>query len=471
MQSNVWLVGPCRMPAVLLLALAITLGGCKDLTSNPGLPAGTPNPTFYNTKAGALGMRNAAVAQIEQALPQYLVDAGLLADELEDYSTGASQGTLVSQQGISDPLDERILPEGSNGGSVDYSNLQNVRAFANQAIGALATYDTAATDTATSKMLRGELYALEGYAEIMLADFFCSGVPLSTLDYQHDFTYHASSSTAQVYLDAVAKFNTALTLADTSTQVLNLARVGKGRAFLDLGGPAYNDSAAAAVAAVPDGFQYQLMGSWGSSDNPTFVLTRVATVSDGEGSNGLSFRSSGDPRTAVDTVATTDTNHTTGQVFPLPTPLFIPIKYSAALSNAGYAPITVADWIEARLITAEAQLQPASAPAGPWLATLNQLRESIQLRDTTDPGTAHGRIALLFHERAFWLFLTGHRQGDLRRLLRQYGQYGFNFQNQVYPTGVYLAPGSGLYGTDVTAPIPTTEYANPLFHGCLSRGA
>ena len=68
--------------------------------------------------------------------------------------------------------------------------------------------------------------------------------------------------------------------------------------------------------------------------------------------------------------------------------------------------------------------------------------------------------------------MTGHRQGDLRRLLRQYGQpYGFGQDYQVYPTGQYLAPGTGLYGSDVTAPIPTTEYANHLFHGCLSRGA
>ena len=35
-----------------------------------------------------------------------------------------------------------------------------------------------------------------------------------------------------------------------------------------------------------------------------------------------------------------------------------------------------------------------------------------------DPGTPDGRVDLLFHERAFWLYLTGHRQGDLRRLIR-----------------------------------------------------
>ena len=29
---------------------------------------------------------------------------------------------------------------------------------------------------------------------------------------------------------------------------------------------------------------------------------------------------------------------------------------------------------------------------------------------------------LLFSERAFWMFATGHRLGDMRRLIRQYGR-------------------------------------------------
>ena len=459
-----------RMPTILFLVF--TLGGCKDLTSNPGLPAGTPDPASYNNKAGALGMRNAAIFQVETTLPSYIVDAGLLTDELEDRRTTTTLGVLEAQSLVSDPLDERILSEGTAGGSTDYLNLQNVRALTNQAIGALTTYDTAAPDTVTSKVMRGELYALEGYAEIMLADLFCSGVPLSTFDFQKDFTYHASSTAAQVYQDAVAKFETALALADTSSQVLNLARVGKGRAFLDLG---QYDSAAAAVTAVPNGFQYQLATVWqGCSGCEPNALNSVATVSDREGNNGLPYRSGGDLRTAVDTVATMDTNSTTGQISPLPVPLVLPVKYAATLTisgvGTGYVPISVANGIEAQLIRAEAELQPVSAPSGPWITTLNQLRESIGLRDTTDPVTVSGRIALLFHERAYWLFVTGHRQGDLRRLIRQYGQYGFT-PDQVYPAGLYLAPGTGQYGADINAPIPTTEDANPLFHGCLSRGA
>jgi hypothetical protein len=77
---------------------------------------------------------------------------------------------------------------------------------------------------------------------------------------------------------------------------------------------------------------------------------------------------------------------------------------------------------------------------------------------------ADARVDLLFRERAFWLFITGHRQGDLRRLIRQYHRR----QENVYPTGLY-AGGLSAYGNDVTAPIPPNERVNPLFTGCINR--
>ena len=85
-----------------------------------------------------------------------------------------------------------------------------------------------------------------------------------------------------------------------------------------------------------------------------------------------------------------------------------------------------------------------------------------------DPGTDSARVVLIFDERAAWLYLTGERQGDLRRLLRQYTTW-FRRPNQVYPTGVYPAA-VGQYGNDVNAPLPETESINPLFTGCHDRG-
>jgi len=82
------------------------------------------------------------------------------------------------------------------------------------------------------------------------------------------------------------------------------------------------------------------------------------------------------------------------------------------------------------------------------------------------PTTQAAAVSLLFEERAKWLYLTGHRLGDLRRLVRQYGRAA----NTVFPTGNLPAPLAGVYGNDVNLPIPFDEKNNPkATAGCLDR--
>ena len=84
----------------------------------------------------------------------------------------------------------------------------------------------------------------------------------------------------------------------------------------------------------------------------------------------------------------------------------------------------------------------------------------------SDPGTREGRIRQLFDERDKWMWFTGHRLGDLRRMIRQ---YGFT-QDQVFPTGAPIF--GGTYGTDVNFPLPFQEANNPNFDGqCFDREA
>jgi hypothetical protein len=172
------------------------------------------------------------------------------------------------------------------------------------------------------------------------------------------------------------------------------------------------------------------------------------------------------------------------------TALRIPLKFEANLSF-----IPLATGIEARLIEAEAALK-AGQPAT-WLMDLNALRNSgctVSGADTTcslgtgqvpsqtvglpslsDPETDSGRVSLQFRERAFWLFGTGTRLGDLRRLMRQYGRT----QDAVFPTGAYanghnpsLPAPIPTYGTDVSLTLPTPQngamITNPSYRGCLS---
>ena len=83
----------------------------------------------------------------------------------------------------------------------------------------------------------------------------------------------------------------------------------------------------------------------------------------------------------------------------------------------------------------------------------------------TDPGDATARTDLMFRERAFWMFGTGHRLGDLRRLIRQYGRAA----ETIFPTGSY--PKGGNYDTDVNIPLSADEANNPNFIGCSDRNA
>ena len=76
----------------------------------------------------------------------------------------------------------------------------------------------------------------------------------------------------------------------------------------------------------------------------------------------------------------------------------------------------------------------------------------------TDPGTATGRVDLHFRERAFWFYLTAHRLGDLRRLVRQYGRA----IESVYPTGAYHKQGL-TRGTQATLRVPQVEQNNPNY--------
>jgi hypothetical protein len=133
----------------------------------------------------------------------------------------------------------------------------------------------------------------------------------------------------------------------------------------------------------------------------------------------------------------------------------------------------LASGVEARLIEAEAALRRGDAVT--WLAKLNALRAaapghigrlypnqkvgfvSNPLTPLVDPVTPDARIDLMFRERAFWLFATGHRLGDLRRLVRQYGRA----PDSVFPSGPHFR--GGTFGTDVNYPVPFAEQNNKSF--------
>jgi hypothetical protein len=492
---SVFMSTSLRARITIAMSLATLLWSCspENLVNNAPLPPDVPDPTQTQTPAGAIASYRGALLQLRSAFAgnpdSYVPVSGLLTDELRSGRMG-EPGSIFG----SELVDSRFLLEDPGIGEDSttafpvrtlYGLLQRVRGQARQARGALHAY---APDAPIA--LTGHLYAVEAYGEVLLADLYCSGIPLSTLDFGGDFTYQPGSSTADVYRHAITYFDSALAIASDTARIMNLATVGKGRALLAL---AEYDAAATAVANVPDDFRYELTfdpsssgGSTGTNllSNRNYVwndfanqdITEPVTMVDREGDHGLPYMSSGDPRSAWMANGST--------VYGLE--LFSPTRYALD----GTTPIVLASGVEARLIQAEAALKAGNAS---WLVTLNALRTDgsfdtqpdtlnpantdtlwhagkggvAGLKPLEDPVDPDARVTMLFDERGYWLFLTGHRQGDLRRLIRQYGR-----QSQlVYPSGPYRGAFNS-YGGAVTAPIPGAErVSNPLFTGCQGRGA
>ncbi|HEX7942107.1 MAG TPA: hypothetical protein VF488_09905, partial [Gemmatimonadaceae bacterium] len=254
-----------------LLLLAFTLAACSPdrIVGSGELPNDVNDPAATKTPAGALAAYRGSLAQLGAAFGgalggfrgdmehfgvadgSYIAVTGLLSDELQSGDIGAPIGTSTA----SELVDARTLPEYADPAveppvayRATYSALQVVRGHARQSVGLLAAYVPN-----SSAALRGHLYAVQGYSEVMLAELFCSGIPLTTVDYDGDYTLQPGSTTDEVLQHAVALFDTALVMAADSARIVNLARVGKARALLDLG--RYADAAQAA-AAVPDDFRY-----------------------------------------------------------------------------------------------------------------------------------------------------------------------------------------------------------------------
>lgn len=440
MRTLSWSVALTSTVSVLSV---MNLAACKDLSGDQPLPSNVPNPSTYQTSGGALQRVDGTRALFRTALNRFVLESGELTDELTEPAPG--------------DLDLRNLNERKETPTNDvYRLLQNVRVQTDLAVKAIAAYGT---DIPPAVL--GEVYGMEGYTEIMLADLFCSGVPLTTLAMNADIQYAPGTARDSLYMTAVAHFDSAIAISSDSVRIMTMARVGKARAQLAL---AQYDAAAQSVASVHDGDSYQLFVVLGQKNTIDGAVDpndySPLSVGNREGRNGLAFLN-GDPRTPS---AAAVANGGFSQVS-----ISVPAKYLVN-TRGDSAAFVLADWVEARLIEAENQLQHGDTVA--WRTTLNHLRLTAPVPGGTgpldtlaDPGTASARVDTLFAERAEWLYLTGHRQGDLRRLIRQYRRS----QGTVYPTGPTKTGVS--YGSSITAPLPPEERINPQYHGCINRDA
>lgn len=377
---------------------------------------------------------------------------GLLTDELRDIDTFPTR-ISVDQRG----------PIQINNGTV-----QQWLRYMQQARASLERGATAFAQFAPTDSRNAELHALEGLMYVYFAEDFCNGMPYSEF-VNGAPVYGAPTSNQQSYQLAIAQADSALGVAKAGSKEANLASVVKARALLDLNQP---DQAAAAVASVPVTFQYNIYNSTNSGRENNGIFINVGpqskryAVADGESPQSIKFRTlgwndanaTGDPRVRW---------YQSGVGQDGQSPAYYTLKYPDFAT-----PIVVADGIEAQLITAEDKLKNNDV-AG-WLGILNALRANTTILNSppytltgqkpatalaplTDPGTPASELDLMFQERGLWMYLTGHRLGDLRRLVRNYGRTA----DAVFPSGNYLGAAGGSLGPDVNFPITIDEQNNP----------
>ena len=454
------------------LAGILALAACSPneilKVTNPDIidPASLTTPQgLAALYAGALGDFSFAVVGDNGGTEGQILVSGSFADELGNSETFPTRKEY-DQRGPIDLRNGTVLAV--------FRNIQRARRAASRTSEIIKS--VVATPLTDSRI--GEAYNLEGTIFNYFGENYCSGVPISTAGDDGSITFGAPLTTTELFNQAVKLFDSALAYP-ANAAVTNFAKVGKARALLNLGQHAL---AATTVAGVPTNFVYNTTHTLalGRQQNGVFVFlsqTERFTVANLDGTNGLNFRDAMDPRVPWARTPANDVG------FDASTPQYDQGKYASET-----APLAIATGIEARLIEAEAQLK-AGDNAG-WLATLNSLRAQTvgiptvypagfpapsafpALTPLADPGTNALREDLMFRERAFWLYLSSHRLGDLRRLVRQYGRSA----DAVFPGGggkPYIINGNnkgGTFGNEYNLPISFDEQNNPLASGgCINR--
>ncbi|HZD05842.1 MAG TPA: hypothetical protein VE173_13025 [Longimicrobiales bacterium] len=419
--------------AALLLLLAGSACNTDSILEVPdpdvvSVPVFADPSNLAAVRAGVLREFSRALGGEQNNEGGQVLFSGLLADELYH------SGTFTTRQEV----DARDVKDTNASNATAFFWLQRARNHAEQGAELFAASDQAGSEE------HAEIVALAGYTYILFGENYCSSVPFSKIPVQGGQTvYGPPRSTTEIFDLALERFDQAEGF-QPGTDLVNMMRVGRGRALLDEG---QYDAAAEAVSAVPTSFEFVTAYSEGNQNafNAVWQLLngeRRWSASVGEGTNGLPFIVNDDPRTP---------GEFDGAGFRAGTDHYSQFKYPSAGTD-----IPLATGIEARLIEAEVALQGGDRSG--FFALHNEIRATMDLPDLEDTGQSQAELVdLQFRERAYWLWLTSHRLGDLRRLVRQYGRPA----NTVYPIGP-TEEGSAR-GDDLTLRVPFSETNNPNY--------
>lgn len=455
-----------KLKRSLALAALIASGGaaaaCSDYL-NVVNPSAVDVSKLADSANAAL-LVNGAAAEFQSMWTNTIQYSSLFSDESQNAHVNISY-ILVDARSFTDQLDINRLV---------YSPIQRARYDGDTVAARLIGYEgatAAASDVRVARML-----ALEGYALIMLGETYCSapingGAPM-TSDQLFGLVKPVFDSAITIGRAAIAANRTAGNVASADS-IVNLALVGQARAALDLKDYA---SAITYASQVPSTFtayrSYYSEGIPTTPGLPTNVLwgdvgsPQATTLPNGtSASGGFSYASSGvwlavgilfeglnDPRMPTTPTRVRVMNANTN---------FIANKTVGMGGTPGYTKPTtvlpggqaitpgtsmrVASYIEAQYIIAEANQGNAAT-----LTFVNQQRLANGLTASTAT-TPTAILVDLRDQRRREFYLDGHRLGDIRRYITQ---YGIDF----FPTGAY--PNSAVpngYGSLTCFPLPSTE--------------
>jgi starch-binding outer membrane protein, SusD/RagB family len=415
-----------KYSAMLILGLLSTTAcGLFDNALEVQNPSTVP-ASILEVPANAQLLVNGAIADFECAAGSYAVMGGLITDELLDATQTADRF----------PYDRRTMASSDRRYAVNtcialgvYSPLQTARFSTLNVLSLLQGWTTAQVPGRDT--LIATLQAYEGYSLVMLGEGFCTMV-ISTLDANRQTVFGGEIQRDSVFKLAVATFSNAITSATATGQtgVLNMALVGRARAYVGLGLLA---AAKTDAQLVTPAFAKLVTASSINSRRNNRVWQENSVTSTNT-SLGAPYITMTDPRVPF-VFRRPDSVSVTG------VPLYEQLKYQSASSA-----IRLASGDEARLIIAEADLAVADFAGADSIISNFRARGGDTAITSVDSATV---AAALYDQRRREFFLEGQHLGDAIR-----------FKAALNPPAGTAYPGGGTYGTQVCLPLPDVEKQN-----------
>jgi starch-binding outer membrane protein, SusD/RagB family len=422
-----------------VLAAAAGLAGCDALdralsVDAPGLVAAEDMTRPDNAPVLVSGL----IADFECALGAYIVNSGVLGNELMDASVTAARFPLDSRN-----IDD-TSPYGGNSCAGNppgiYVPLSTAIWTSNNALTRLKAWTDAEVAFRTGLIAQAAAFA--GYSHVLMGEGFCSSVIEEK---------GPEVTPAQIFEVAEARFTESIAAADaalggtltaaqqaTMRDTRNMALLGRARVRLNRGNLTGAAADARALLAAAPTYVRNATASDGTARRYNRIAEefRLGNVTVAPSYRGLMVGTVTDTRVNA---TNTNTNGHDGS-----TRVWTVSKYglTRALGNRAL-PYPIATWREAHLIIAEAE---GGAEA---VSRVNLLRAHHGLPAYTG-GTSQADIrALIIQERARELYLEGHHLNDLRR---------FNLPNVPAAGEPYRQGGS--YGNVRCFPLPAVEKNN-----------